>query len=214
MNLKLVSDFSELYDSFFDSTGFEHRRVTTDGPNRIQMFRMFTSIGMDTPLYGYLSQFKDYPDKEHEVVIYDDLKSHFGQDKRISTINNVLTVANIRKSWTVFCSLFINTETDTYKSKSTRVLVIGKRAFSYEYISYNDWRSNCGEGDIINAKEIPAPNWRNNIPYPMFAIDFVEDKAVDFNIAPGITGTGVGKLISCSEIILSLKNWYREYFNG
>lgn len=214
MNLKLVSDFSELYDSFFDSTGFEHRRITTDGPNRVQMFRLFTSIGLDTPLYGYLSQFKDFVDKNSQVVIYDDVKSHFGEDKRISTLNNLLEVAKIRKNWNVFCSLFIDTETDIYKSKSTRVLVIGKRAFSYEYISYNDWRSNCGDGDIINPKEIDIPIYRKDIPYPMFAIDFVENKAIDFNIAPGINGTGVGKLISCSEIILSLKSWYREYFNG
>jgi hypothetical protein len=103
------------------------------------------------------------------------------------------------------------------KGLSWRYLQIGTESFWLEYTSTEDWRSNCGEGDINmffrdKTELFPDKSYKKMPKYPLFAIDFVPDGdviyAIDFNIAPGISGTGVDKLMSSIEIVESIKKAY------
>ena len=103
------------------------------------------------------------------------------------------------------CTQYLNTKKVFDYAVSYRHLQIGDRAFWIRYTSFNDWRSNCGDGDIDLIEE------RNIIPIkqPLFAIDFVKYNnnyyAIDFNIAPGIKGTGIEKIIPAKQVVELIK---------
>jgi hypothetical protein len=90
-----------------------------------------------------------------------------------------------------------------------------------EYTSIEDWRSNCGDGDIQlffrDKTELLSDHQYKDLlifKYPLFAIDFVpvdnEIYAVDFNIAPQVKGTGVEKVLTAKEAVDSIKKAYAK----
>lgn len=217
-NIKLISDFSDFYDVVFDPRGFEFRRVTTDGPKRREMFRMFRYAEIPTPLFGTVSELSYFLQDNDKIVLYKSECLHCGEGKVLMDLGFALD----SKYHSMFACQFIPSFKEIAKwgrvNYSIRVLFIGDRAFECKYISYYDWRSNCGDGDIEHYKEIDPPKYRAKFFYPMFAIDFVERDgerfAIDLNVAPGLYGTGLHKVIAPSEIVLNIKNWYKSYFNG
>ncbi|HEX5186477.1 MAG TPA: hypothetical protein VFV86_06265 [Nitrososphaeraceae archaeon] len=214
MKLKINSNFHQWYDKYFDSDGLEFRRITTDGPNRPEMFDLFKKWGILTPLFGKISTFiiKEY-DKDKKVVIYDNIWSHCGENKRIITFSEALL--SERDKYMCEFVEFDKTLFTDYIAKSTRQLFIGNLVYQYDYYSYNDWRSNYGRTNTSEPIQIDLPKWREKIYYPLFAIDYVgpqtELKAIDFNIAPGVNGINLGKLISGEFIVSEIKRWLSEY---
>jgi hypothetical protein len=177
------------------------------------MFQMFRSLKIPTPLHGYYEDFKQCPFLDTQrVVVHTDIHAHCGEGKQLLKFCD-LTEHN--KDFLVqYIPTAVNGPLSNVKSHSYRLLFVGDRQFRYEYISLDDWRSNCGDGDILGCVEIynNLPAWRNSIYYPLFAIDFVGAehamKAIDFNISPGLTGTGVNKLMGSCQAVLAIKNWY------
>lgn len=216
MQLKLNSDFFDYYDSVFDEDGLEFRRVTTDGPNRKQMFYLFKRLGLQTPLFG---NYQDFVNNIYagQVVIHKNINSHIGQDKELKYFG--LLTEEDRQCFLVEYIYHPLTILFDYKGLSTRYLFVGNRCFKMRYTSDNDWRSNCGNSWVSDFDMVvPIPIYRSRIPYPMFAIDFVGDdmelKAIDFNVAPGIPKEFLNKYMSPTQIYLELKSWYKDYCNG
>ena len=212
MKLKLKSNFFEPFHCAFDSEGIEFRIVTTDGPDRPAMFNMFKKVGLKTPINGYYDTFvKNKYENERKVVVYDDIRSHFGENKRLLQFSELNVEDKLK-----YMSEYINFEpklfTD-YISKSTRYLFVGDYGFSYDYYSYNDWRSNNGRVHISEPHRLDLPKWRKEIPYAFFAIDFVGEsydlRAIDFNCAPGVYGVKLG--MSSAQMVLAIKEWLKKY---
>ena len=87
-----------------------------------------------------------------------------------------------------------------------RFLQIGDQHFWLRYESDDDWRSNCGDCEIALVAG-PKKGYHKSIHEPLFAIDFVicgKQYAIDFNVCPGVSGTGVEREIGprgCAEAI-------------
>jgi hypothetical protein len=208
--LKLHSDFREMYDVWFDNDGYIFRRFTTDGPTRPEMINIFKGLALKTPLFGTYQDFLrwNYSDNKY-VVVYNDIKKHCGEDKERLVFGGLT-----EEEKHCYLMEYIDTTTEEYFSKSTRYLFIGsKLAFSYDYISIDDWRSNCGDGDITMGHAIEVPVWRKDLYWPLVAVDFVAGKAVDLNISPGIAGVHFKPHLSSLQIVSAFKEWYSEYYN-
>lgn len=213
-NAKLVSDFRETYDSWFDLDGTEFRRVTTDGPSRVEMFTILESLGYHVPPHGSVQNtIGRWWEQEHcwltNLVIYDDLYSHCGNNKRLMSESQIKWDGNINRLHNYydlqnkFCSAFIG---KFGNPTSFRLLKIGTRIFWLEYQSDDLWRSNCG---AVEAKIVDTEIAEDKLmQWPLLAIDFVIGKemyAVDFNVAPGIRGIGLENYLSNKEIVDLIK---------
>lgn len=212
MRLKLKANYYESWMAAFDSDGLEFRLMNNEGPNRLQSFNLFKKIGVVAPLFGKYDDFLRFKyDNERKVVIYDNIESHFGENKRLLKFSD-LNVEDKLKYMSEYVEMDKKLWTD-YQSKSTRILCVGDSTFQYDYFSFNDWRSNNGRIFVSEPIRLDIPKWRREIPYAFFAIDFVgepeELKAIDFNCAPGIYGVKLG--LSSTQIVLSIKEWLKRY---
>lgn len=218
MKLKLIHNFWEPWMAAFDTEGQPFRLVTTDGPSRIEMINIFKHAGLSVPLFGKYNDFVRWGYRDdRKVVIHKNIYSHCGEGKELKYFNKL--TKEDKQNYLMEYVEFPESLDSPYYAKSTRFLFVGNDyCFKYHYYSSNDWRSNCGDGEITEPINIEIPNWRYCIYYPFFAVDFVGPdnclKAIDLNIAPGIDRTGVEKIISPLQIILAIKKWFLDVQNN
>ncbi len=214
--MKLVSDFWDYYDIAFDGLGKEFRRVTTDGPTRREMFSLLEQYGFRTPPHGLVKDVSGmWWDLENrwvrQVVMYENETVHRGEGKtlihehRLRWDGCLTRIPALDRLHNLYCSAYVG----SYPPKpglSWRLLQVGKRRFWIEYQAEEDWRSNVGDGDITLLGE-EDPFACGKLPYPLYAVDFVIGKeayAIDLNIAPGVRGTGVERLLTPREFVTEL----------
>ena len=193
-SLKLISDFHDFYDCWFDRNAeTEFRRVTTDGFDRIQMFDFFSKKKefFNPAEHGFV---RDIWKKSRKLVVYTDLKAHRGEGKLLLPSDQA-----IEQRPNSFASVYIESE-----AKSYRILQIGDMAFHIDYASDDKWRSNVGDVKVEVASIDHAYDPLRD--YALVAVDYVMNRygeafAVDLNIAPGIGGTGVEDFIKGKEIV-------------
>ncbi len=223
--MKLVSDFHDFYDHCFDGHGPEFRRLTTEGPNKKDQFALLQAAGFLTPPHGKVKEVGgSYWEAENrsvrDVVVYEDLQAHCGQGKRVvrkcdyAFDGNVSRLPTLHALGELFCSAYVaSAGPHGYwqphgPSVSWRLLQIGPHRFWVEYRSTDDWRSNCGTTvcALIGAEKDVGLYPRLE-GYKLFAIDFVIGKhlyAIDFNVAPGLRGTGVEAMLRPRELVKAL----------
>lgn len=236
MPLKLVTDFRDYYDHAFADEGEPFYRKAASGPNRIEMFNILSSIGIDVPKHGIVTdlykdlegqhadqkQFQDYS-KIVQLVVYDDLYTHQGNGKQLMTLDE----AN-QKAPNNYAAQFLpsfsagswHKGADKYP-ETMRCLVVGKEVYWLLYSSDDKWRSNCGNVEISEIKQLSRKVYprMENIQLPLYAIDFaspygrhaVNDlTAIDFNIAPGLTGTPVQDDFAPWEVVQLIERRQEE----
>lgn len=198
--LKLKSDFSEVYDCWFDNDTDEiFYRMSTEGMNRLEMLQFMEAKGLNVPAYGKV---KDQ--KCSKLVVYTDLQAHCGEGKLLLDIEEAL------KEYPEHLSTEYIGECP---GVSWRYLQIGKHCFWIEYKSNYDWRSNVGDLTTMQIIGHGKAN-RKLFDAPLLAVDFVIGKelyAIDYNIAPGIRWTGVEQFLSHKQIVEAIKE---AYFDG
>ncbi len=211
MKIGLKSDFEDYYDHCFTSAWEEadkvFERLTTVGMPRSTMLLYLDSIGLATPLHGRVQELvpvitersgmpQRIAEELFEVVVYEDEHLHTGKGKRKLSCRDAL--AQFPEA---YASVFIPSHPGK-GGTSLRYLRVGMRQFWLRYTSHDDWRSNCGEVSVeLLGEEEPAET-PHQIPYPLFALDFVKaDRlyAVDLNIAPRVGGTGIEGCLSAPE---------------
>lgn len=241
MKIYIDSDFTDYYDHAFDKASADQlndnadtlhviRRNTTDFIPRTNWFLDMSEKGVSVIPYGEAKFIKEHLTKDikgfernksvinkildqTELVVYLDEYKHQGEGKEVMTL---------RKAANRFpnhlASLYFKTR--PVGSRSIRYLKIADRYFFIEYISYSDWRSNYGDGEInlLDDRGVLTKEELTSAPFqhiPMYAIDFVEYNdvmfAVDFNLSPKISGTGVDKILSPTEIYNSMKEFYHAF---
>ncbi len=198
MKLKLRSDFTDFYDFAFDLDGVEFPRLTKSGMDRVEMFHFLKhTLGLRTPAFGSA--------KSHScdwLVMYLDTKAHCGEGKE-------LWPTWLAKHLRPHC---FSAEFLPCNGESKRLLHIGDRTFLLTYWSKDDWRSNCGDTEVNFIKELVSPvPYRAKVPHALFAIDYITFDgnlyAVDFNIAPGMRGSGIEGVLRPQEVVDEIKNW-------
>lgn len=215
--MKLKSDFRDFYDHWFDLDGPEFSRMTTDGPDKIEQFRILQTMGLHTPPHGSVKNIAgSWWEQEQQwvkwVVVYDSLTSHRGDGKRLAQSSSfrwdgcLTRLGECYRQEQLFCSAYVGYTPGV----SWRMLQIGPHRFWIEYNSVDDWRSNCGDGDCkLFAVEMDI-GYHPGFNLPIFAVDFVLGKfatyAIDLNVSPGIRGTGVEKHLSSECIVKEIRN--------
>lgn len=231
VNVKLNTDFIDMYDHWFDLEGeLVLNRRMNQGPNRIEMYKMLNAVGLKTPKFGMVADLykdlasqwggKDAMQKAEygkliEMVVYTDLTSHVGEGKI------KVSLEEARDQYPGhFASQFIPTS-KTYASRTERLLVVGRHHLWIEYISKDDWRSNCGDVQMTgldpNFTHGGRPVQINELQIPLYAIDFVavgnERLAIDFNVSPGIKGTPGEEMMTGKEIAYAIKDRMADLYN-
>ena len=198
MKVKLVSDFRDFYDIWFDRDAkFVFERITTSGLSRGAMLNFLKNSKVRTVRFGTCEEM--YMTGCKDVVVYTDTHSHRGENKVLMSASNAnMSMPNY------LCSEYIGFE----KGVSIRHLQLGEYWFKLQYKSKDDWRSNCGT-DVDIEMLNTGFGYHETIKAPIFAIDFVKSEqgllAVDYNIAPGCGWTGVNEIVSAKEIADSIK---------
>jgi len=216
MNVILQSDFTDIYDNWFDRTGdlFFYRYVE-DGTERRYMFRMFDDLGIKSPehgtvleIYGKHNQSMSrtqtpkitrffLPTDFLQLVVYTDEKMHAGNGKMLVSANTA-----IKSFPEKYASVYIPSS-----STSFRYLKIGKKSLWIKYKSNDAWRSNVGDvsTDIIEAH---SDGYHPGVPHALWAIDFVQSGkellAMDFNISPSMPD-GIDAIMTPEEIATQIK---------
>jgi DNA-binding Xre family transcriptional regulator len=165
---------------------------------------MLTEMGLQTPRWSTAAYMReDYPPST-QVVVYDDVYSHRGEDKRLLPLEQVLH--------NPLCSVFIPPKT---RATSIRYLRIGNSVFWLHFASDDKWRSNIGSEVKVTMHKVPEiyAQFRDSVELPMVAIDFVESieellAAVDLNTAPGLSGTPIQDILSGEQVVDAIKEWY------
>lgn len=230
MKLKLNSDFYDYYDAFFDlDAEYTLSRRMTDGPNKIEAFKLLNMMGVKTPKYGMVAElYKDLAsefyegkeaikkvgyDKLVQLVVYTDINAHAGEGKI------KVTLEEAREKYPGhFAVQYIPSDTHMFASRSERLLQIGSRRIWMEYTSTDNWQSNCGD---VNITLIPTDSTRTfkigEINLPLFAIDYVtsghDRLAVDLNVSPGLRGTPVQQLLKGQEVVNLIKDRVVDIYN-
>ncbi|HEX2973352.1 MAG TPA: hypothetical protein VHP11_13540 [Tepidisphaeraceae bacterium] len=191
MKVKLDTDFLDYYDHHFDREGIPFHRLASFNFSRPEMLRILQEeMGSLVPRHGIgKDTIISSADLGAVWVVHRDLRAHRGEGKVLCSGHGVLELYP-----QAFVVQYIAAD-----SHSFRYLQIGNRAFWLSYHSQNDWRSNVGDVKVLCLGETKPtfikPKWS------LFAIDYVVNSsegpfyAIDLNTAPGLTGTGIEKLL-------------------
>lgn len=209
VDIHLKSDFRDYYDHCYTArdTGFDvtHRRLSRDGISRRVNLDTLVAMGCRVPPYGrVITLTPRIPTVASKaLVVYTDQYAHAGEGKVLVTPQQALARHPYRLA-------MVYLPPDEGVGTSYRLLVIGRRGFWLRYRAAEDWRSNCGDGDIKLVEEVNPPT--NAVSLPLYAVDFVRYRnrlyALDFNSAPGLSGTGIESIMRPPAIYAELQAWY------
>lgn len=215
IKVRLLSNFIDYYDHHFDGYTSEmvFERKSTGGMRRQEMLEYLKSLKLNVPLFGkpaeicnQLRQRYNMPDDVVDfpqyVVIHLDETAHCGEGKIRLPLNDAL------KSYPDHLAVEYIFALPSGLGQSWRYLQIGDKKFWLRYTSKNDWRSNYGDVEIEMVYR-EEDGYHPEIDAPLFAIDFIvaqgEFYAIDFNIAPGIKGTGIENTLHGREVVEAIK---------
>lgn len=217
MPLRLVSDFNDFYDSAFSSEGTPFVRMSQDGRTPMQVLDSLKELGYRVPVYGEVRQvvdemcyqwFQDVPRLKQgasttarvlgtlmSVVVFDSLSPQRPRKKRL---------VPAWQAWeslpNQFCVEYLESPSS---GVSWRYVQIGKRRWWLEFESPSDWRSTCGDYQVLLLGE-DAPAYHPAFPYPLFSVDCVPGRhlyTIDFHTAPRIAGTGLENIVTPDEVV-------------
>jgi hypothetical protein len=192
----LRTDFFDYYDHWFDLDGQAFKRLSTGGMSRGNMLIHLNNHGIATPAFGPVQTLAATIPGIKNLVVYTNERSHRGEGKLLLSLD-----AALRDHPGTLASVYVGQD----HGISHRLLQVGEYSFWLRYQS-KDWRSNYGDVDVVLLD--CGADYHPTIDQPLFALDFVGESpflAVDFNIAPGIRGTGVEELLSGKEVVDAIK---------
>jgi hypothetical protein len=246
MRIKLSTDYHDNYDHWFDREGelcFIRSAVQSWSVTRTDMFNAFAKISLNTPKYASVDQFEDdeiivvYVDenahcgegkillsaKDAKRMNFLAVKAALSKGLTDLSSNAVTSILKSLKDVTgapepsqSISHLKASKYIPDFRGVTYRLLNCGDLSCWFRHVSFDDWRSNAGDGDLfeLSSGEILFPSFiPENILNPLWAIDFIPQRndsgvellAVDFNTAPKIAGTPLAKLASPKTFADSLR---------
>ncbi|BDB12868.1 hypothetical protein [Acidithiobacillus ferrooxidans] len=223
--IRIESDFRDYYDHAFcgawETPDFTYERMSTGGMSRPAMFVAFESVGLNTPRHGLVRDLIPELKKEYagycehlnlKVVVHTSEYAHAGEGKELLAYDQAM-----KKRRNAFAVEFIPTALGNNHATSYRYLRVGTRVFWMEYESQDDWRSNCGDCSVKYLSESADTVTAEAVFFresPLLALDFLKVGqkmlAIDLNVAPGLRGTGIEKIMKPDGVYQEVQNWYRN----
>jgi len=210
LRIRLKSDFHDYYDHWFAGSWQEadlvFERFTRSGPSRPEMMDVLAGQGMCVPRYGRVRNLASELRGEAEVVVHLDELAHRAEGKIRCSAGYAL-----QSYPDCFCVEYVRSG---YAGGYTlRCVCFGHRAFWLEYHSPGDWRSNVGDVSV----SVLAPAFRGDGVFqdtPLWAVDYVPAGgclyAIDFNIAPRLSGTGLEQWVSGKEVFEEIVSFFSK----
>lgn len=221
-------NYSDYYDHHFESPYFcppgtpTWVRNSRSFPLREESFRELERASIPTPRWGKVSALADelieLEQPPVQVVVYTDESYHQGMGKELCGLDFALhAYPNL-----LACE-YIPPFSSEFKGISRRWLMIGESAWTLEYRSTSDWRSNVGEVEIdvlgpLEDKILKSKLIQLMVQYksPIFAIDVVPARgdlwlATDLNLAPGMHNSGIKEFVPPAKAASLVKEFYHEY---
>lgn len=190
----LRSDFSDYYDHHFEARlgapgEVCFRRFTTDGEDKPGQWRHLARAGFAVPMWGTLLSLREKLDDRDMVVVHLNPHAHRGEGKQLMTFGS----AKVTYQGNTLAQRFVGGG-----GRSVRWLKVGAMCWELRYSS-GDWRSNVGDVTVeVVGERIPFADYP-----PLAAVDLVKAGdalyAVDYNIAPGLRGTGMEDVLKPAE---------------
>ena len=136
------------------------------------MFALFDHLGLPHPRYQSAALFAP----EDAIVLYEEPFAHCGEGKRLTTGAEALAMGH----GDLYASAFV----PDFPGDSFRYFVVAGAGGWFEHWSTEDWRSNCGDGDLAPLTPRHGPfldlagleTACRRIRNPVFAIDFVAQR--------------------------------------
>ena len=204
-DIRLVTDFEDIYDHFFGQDGVDFRRVRTSKMARSDMFEFLEDLGMKIPAHGRVVDLVDILSVKYgqdrapysRVVVYLDEAACRGHGKELMLLGEA-----VERTPHHYASEYV---AGPQRGASQRMIQIGSRSFWLMYRNRADWRSNHGDDVSVAVVGESERGYSESINLPLFAIDFVigEDNslhAIDFSAAPEMKGTGLDQKISPEDV--------------
>jgi hypothetical protein len=180
------------------------------------MFGLFDDLGLVHPEYEKVV----YVEPCKPWVVYTDNYAHCGEGKLL--VKDGIFPQDVD-------SCYASEYIPDFPGLSFRYFVIAGQGAWFEHWSTDDWKSNCGDGDlgplrdgILNKEEIEEAC--KKVGNAVFAIDFVAKKteegiylgAIDFNTAPRLQGTPAHQILldkfgSNQKIAEAISDWAAKY---
>lgn len=214
MRLKLYSDFHDFADHMFDREGKPFIRFSEDFLSKKNQFNLLEAVRFQTPVNNYLYKLVNYNFQAEKYVVYTNPASHRGEGKIVLTREEIMLKSvseNYESILNCYASQFIKTGDEF--PRTHRILNIGNRQFRINYTSDDSWRSNFGNvkvefgGEVTGNLKIPSPLEGR----ALCAVDFVANIfAIDLNTSPGLRGTGIEDVLSATEVVDLLKEFYEN----
>jgi hypothetical protein len=226
--VKLISDFMDYYDIYFDFEGTHWERKCQTPVKKREDFARMAAMGLHVPPNGLIVDLAEAIPYEYllevgdnaDVVLYTGETEHAGLGKL--KMNIMEAYEGFDGTW---ASMYI--EGFSAYPQTTRWLKVGNEQMWLTYTSLDDsWRSNAGDVAIIWANEIPwTPKGvdinkvvdfeKETRGIPLCAIDFVCSHArtwyaIDFNTAPGLQGSPVENWIPGRDVAQLIKDYLEE----
>lgn len=195
--MQLRSNFTDYYDWAFGKSGPVFHRMNDDtGPSKQRQFYIMQEAGFRIPAVGCVGNLM--VNGFNKVVAYTDEKAHGGEGKMLLTFDEYWSVKS-----RLFASQFVG-----IPGLSWRRLQVGPSVFWLEYKSSESWMSNVGDGSCEVIGVEMDTGFHPKIDLPLFAIDFAiadEMYAIDFNVAPGVRGSGVERYLTGKQFVEKLE---------
>lgn len=188
--LKIISDFSDYYDSISsDEDGVVYKRNLCDCKQRGSALKYLRSIGIKTIEIKQVNNFSYLDDT---LVVYTDPKKHSGKGKRIVSYGEAQGMGS-----NVMASKFYSES----KGLTVKYLQIGKRRYTL-YFQRDDIYS-LEKGRLVKIEE-SSQTYNMLIGLPIFSIDYIsngsEMLATDFNEVQSLKDIYMDHYIDASTV--------------
>ena len=204
MRFKLVTDYLDNYDKFFEKTSkVEFERTKLSKFSREELFNYLKDLGNATPHYGVVERlvpflFDLYQTENLLIVVYTDVFLH---DRKQLLLVNAKSAFNIFKQ--SFAVEYL--KGDEEYATSYTYLKIGNYDFGVKTTSsvQQCWQSNVFSKSTIMCRG-EENTYNPKIQYPLYTIDYIQHNkkmfAVDFNVAPTLEETDIHLFMNDLEI--------------
>jgi hypothetical protein len=198
-----------------------NRNCRTDFPSRRLGFSLMQQHGIPCVPNGLVKYVASRLTREEHyntqsidrLVVYTDETMHQGLGKELLSPEQA-----IKEHPDCWCSVYMQFRQTAI---SHRRLCIGKRCFIVEYSSQSDWRSNHQTSDIRVLEEVERTSAECDLmklyQTPILAIDSIPSAigntwlATDFNLAPGMRGSGIEDVVPAIEAANLIKEMFFSF---
>ena len=217
--VKLITDFRDFYDHWFDMDGVPFERMSRNNISRSEGLQRLSAMGLQVPNWGKASALEKTVFPGTLLVVCHDQYAHRGEEKeKLQAVEAAEQYPDDLAMVYIVPPLADEYLTRGSKRHSYRYLRIGVCPFFLMYESDDTWRSNCGNVQITYCQRPKfLEGFQDYERFPMLAIDFVVSytglwAAIDYNTSPGLRYTPIQEEASGEQIVEWIKAWY-EYKN-